>query len=1088
MTGRPDPSMPTVLQLPHLDAAAVILARQLASRTAAGALAMDWVLVPSHPVAEWLTLAVAGHAGACAGLNWLTPERFLSRLSAIAGVPAVDDDPWRRDLLAWRILGRLTDVGGAPAAYAAQGGLQAWQLADRLADRFDAWQLTRGDWLERWQAGQDPNSHAQAGWIGQLWRELHTQGVELPDRRQRLQTLIERLPGVPAAALPPAVVAVLTGPVPIPCLDVLETLGGLTSVIIAVFEPTPLEFSGNVSPQRAARLGGESLGHPLLASLGRSRQRWTAVLEDRGWRPEAHHASARLARRAAPTTVLGMVQQRISAQEQPGEGPRLSATDPSIQVHRCAGPRREAEILRDALLGCFAELPGCTPGDVLVLTPDPATYGPLVQSVFAQPIGSPPLQLDTLISDLPLVATDAACQALRALVAWADGGFRRSDGLQLLDLTAIRAALELDEHQADGLRGLLDQAGIRRDLNLAERAARLDVAAEASWAPATWTTARDRLLVGYAAGTAMIDGVSGHAGEAEPDTALLGAWAGFFARIAPHLGDWHQVRTPADWADRLDGLVEALADGEGTTDLGQVRGALASLRLGARWCATPIGADAIADWLDTALSASGSQAGRIDGRITVAALSPLRAVPARVIALVGMADGVFPRPSRDPGFDPAAGDPRPGERDAASDDRQLFLDALLAAGDRLIITAPGGLERGDRKEPTPLSSCVGELLNACDDAVAWSGPAQRPSTLLITNHTLQPFSPRLLRPGAARTFDDRGLELARKLSAEPVSAAPFLDDQAWTRADKNVPQCWEIDVSELESLIRDPARNYLRHRLGIDLPWDEDEPEDDTALDRDAREAARELRRLIDGGARALETDHAAGLLPLGRSGQAERSGLLTQVQAIRARAGLDRPGPLRVAVELGGRLHRPPWNERYSPPAPTLYHLGGGCVGRRTPGGWSTWVVAKDADQQQHPWHWLTVAVRTLLLNAVEPAPTTIHTLSRSDPLPPWPAAAERLDRLIGIAWSLRQVPVPLAQRTSAALAAADADPASVVGRTWTGNGFTRGDAADAALALLWRGREPVGDHPDPGLADWQQIAATVFSCLTPGSPEVPR
>ncbi|GDY13475.1 RecBCD enzyme subunit RecC [Planctomycetota bacterium] len=1076
--------MTSVLQLPHLDAAAVILARQLASRGAAGVLAQDWVLVPSHPVAEWLTLAVARHAGACAGLAWFTPERFLTRLAGVVGMPPVEDDPWRRDLLAWRILGRLAALGGAPSAYAAQGSLQAWQLADRLADRFDAWQLTRGDWLERWQAGQVASDHVHAGWIGRLWRELHEQGVELPDRRQRLRTLIERLPGLPGATLPPAVVAVLTGPVPTPCLDVLEVLGGLTTVIIAVLEPTPLEFSGNISPQRAARLGGESLGHPLLASLGRSRQRWTTVLEDRGWRPEAHRASAQLAGRPAAATLLGAVQQRIAAQAPPGGGLRLSSTDPSIQVHRCAGPRREAEILRDALLGCFADLPGCTPGDVLVLTPDPATYGPLVQSVFAQPIGSLPMHLDTLISDLPLVETDPACQALRALVAWADGGFRRSDGLQLLDLPAIRTALGLDQDQADALRGLLDRAGIRRDFDLAERAARLAVAPDALWAPATWTTARDRLLAGYAAGTAVIDGVPGSVGEAEPDSVLLGAWAGFFARIAPHLAEWQHPRSPAEWADRLDGLVEALADAEGTTDVGEVRAALASLRLGAQWCSTPLGADAIADWLDAALSGSGSQAGRIDGRITVAALSPLRAVPARVIALVGMADGVFPRPSRDPGFDPAVGDPRPGERDPSADDRQLFLDALLAAGERLIITAPGGLERGDRKEPAPLSSCVGELLNACDDAVEWTDPARRPSLALIRDHTLQPFSPSLLQPEAARTYDDRGLALARRLSAEPVPAAPFLDDQSWTTAGEAVPDCWEIEVSELESLIRDPARYYLRHRLGIDLPWDDDEPGDETTLDREAREVTRELRRLIDGAADAIELDLASGLLPLGRSGQTERNGVMHQVQAFRNRAGLDRPGPLRVAIDHDGVLRRPSWPERFAPPAPGRYHLVGGCLGRRTATGWSTWVVAKDADQQKQPQHWLTTALRTLLLNVVEPAPTVIHTLAGSEPWSPWPGAAERLDRLIGIAWCLRRVPVPLALRTSAALATKpDADPATVVGAAWTGNAYVTGDASDRALALLWRGREPVGDLPDPGLDDWQQIAVTVFGCLTPGS-----
>ena len=58
---------------------------------------------------------------------------------------------------------------------------------------------------------------------------------------------------------------------------------------------------------------------------------------------------------------------------------------------------------------------------------------------------------------------------------------------------------------------------------------------------------------------------------------------------------------------------------------------------------------------------------------------PMRSVPHRVVCLVGLDDGVFPRLGVVDGDDVLARDPMTGERDIRSEDRQLLLDAIGAA-------------------------------------------------------------------------------------------------------------------------------------------------------------------------------------------------------------------------------------------------------------------------------------------------------------------------------------------------------------------------------------------------------------------------
>ena len=131
------------------------------------------------------------------------------------------------------------------------------------------------------------------------------------------------------------------------------------------------------------------------------------------------------------------------------------------------------------------------------------------------------------------------------------------------------------------------------------------------------------------------------------------------------------------------------------------------------------------------------------GHLTVCTLVPMRSVPHRVVCLLGLDDGVFPRKGPRDGDDLMLDDPHVGERDARTEDRQLLLDALMAATDRLIITYTGNDERTNLERPPAVP--VGELLDVIGAAT------------IVVRHPLQPFDPRNFIPG--ELVPEPGLEL-----------------------------------------------------------------------------------------------------------------------------------------------------------------------------------------------------------------------------------------------------------------------------------------------------------------------------------------
>ena len=116
---------------------------------------------------------------------------------------------------------------------------------------------------------------------------------------------------------------------------------------------------------------------------------------------------------------------------------------------------------------------------------------------------------------------------------------------------------------------------------------------------------------------------------------------------------------------------------------------------------------AIAGWTETRPSPLHFRT----GDVTVCTLVPMRSVPYRVVCLLGMDDARFPRSSRTDGDDLLLDHERVGDFDRSSEDRQLLLDAVMAAGDHLVVTYAGRdeLTNGELPPAVPIAELYDTL-------------------------------------------------------------------------------------------------------------------------------------------------------------------------------------------------------------------------------------------------------------------------------------------------------------------------------------------------------------------------------------------
>ena len=1039
------------------------------------------VLMPSLPLVERAKTELASRHGVAMGVDFLLPGRFIEHIARLVGLDPVHSS-WRPEGLAWRILpllAEMVDEGDTPRFREACADTRARQaVAAEVADRFEHYLYFRPEMIAAWDRGRawpplPDSAREDEAWQRELWRRLSVGMGEHPHTAARLRDLVRRI-HAGDGELPASLEILATGPLPPTLLPLLRALATRTRVCLRAAFPST-EYLAEMCAGRTQMRAGKEVdpaweGHPLLSNLGKQAVDTLISFEDALYTEGQAHDVLELPLPRAET-LLARIQADIRAARQPGSGETGARPGPdrSVRVHRCHSARREVEVLRDELLDAFATLPSLTAGDVLILAPDLDTYGPLAEAILRDGDPSLPVRL----AERRLDRSDPLVRGMKAMLHLAAGRAPLSEGLALFELPAVAASLEELETDPQVLADRLRASGITWGLSAAHRRAM----GAGDQGTGTWREGLDRLLAGLWLGDA--DGSSdGHGRAALPvsgdlggDPAAISASLDWLDGLVGLLEEWQRPARPGLWADRLNrALDEMLAAGSDRFDSMAAGDLVGDLRAAEtdHACQVELDAGTVAAWLDRAAEDEVRAVSRVGGAIAMGGLKPMRAVPCRVLAIMGLHDSAFPRRARAPAWDLLAAAPRRGDRDPVYEDRQLFLDALLAAGDRAIMTATARNVRSNKEEP--LSACVEEFLRVAAATVS-DHPDKRETAYreLVENHPLQPFNATSYT-GPRASFDTGHLEIARAFRERRDEAAPF---HAGPLEPPPEVEPADLGLHELIRILKDPWSAWLRS-LGVVLPRAGDDP---FALDREPVVTPAGLGRwqlesavidaVLAGRTTFLEERLAADrLMPYGTLGAAMAGRTVREAESLARRA----------LEEAGGRLE--PLRLVYGGGSPQV----AGNISVTPDHGLQ--VLVRPSWLTKAPHHRLDVWARATFAAACGMRGGTLLVskgvgrakVERAPPVAPYQARAQ-LDRLLELCGEARRDPLPFGPKTSSAVLAAgrrDRDERASARAAW-GRQFrgAPGEGERPSAELAWRDRDPFAEET---LGEWRRLATEVF------------
>jgi exodeoxyribonuclease V gamma subunit len=905
--------------------------------------APEVVSVPTRGMERWLTQKLAGHLGTsesrndgiCANIEFPSPHRLIAGAIARASGVDPDDDPWLPERSAWPLLDVINNHVHEPWLQTLRNHLKADQARPHrlttvrhIAELFDRYALHRPAMIRAWASGSDADGdggalHDADRWQAELWRHLRA-SIGSAGPAERIETARKRIAedaGV-LAELPTRLSIFGLTRLAAGHLLVLEAIAANRDVHLFLLHPSPGLWT-EVAQATLGRLTvttrredhtAELPGNRLLASWGRDAREMQLVLQRLEQHTTSHDAPKKTNAKTA-TTLLQHIQRDIHRNRQPPGAPnvdskdrraRLHPQDRSIQIHSCHGRARQVEVIRDAILHALQDDPGLELRDVIVMCPDVETFAPLIHASFGTTAGTELPDLRIRLADRSLRQTNPLLGAVSHLLELVDGRITASQVLDFAEREPVRRRFELADADIAQLQAWIAETGIRWGLDADHRGPFKLQNLETG----TWRAGLDRVLLGVTMtedGQRLFERVL-PADDVDSGTIdAAGRFAELIARIAATAEDFDDTKTIDRWAQAIASASDALtktSDRESwqRAELQRILDELGSSS------EAELALPEVRALLAESLAGRPTRTNFRTGSLTICTLAPMRSVPHRVVCLLGIDDEVFPRKAARDGDDLMLQDPRVGERDGRSEDRQMLLDALLAAQERLIITYSGNDERTNAIRPPAVP--VGELLDAID-ATATAPDGGDARSHVTTRHPLQPFDPRNFARGALTSattnswsFDRVTLAGAEAMSGPRTQEPPFLG-QMLKAIDNDV-----VEVEDLVRFVQHPVRAFLRRRLGISVVDYSDEVEDGLRVELDALQRWAVGQRMLDSRLAGVPARDAAlaeiarGELPPGLLGRptiaAVNPIVEALVQAVHAVRGAGaRPGSLDVRVTL---------------------------------------------------------------------------------------------------------------------------------------------------------------------------------------------
>jgi len=760
--------------------------------------AKEVFLIQSQGMERWLSQQLASQFKVWGNYQFLFPGKFFSSLAQKID-SRLNDSVFDRNLMLWRLEALLRKAETRvldgneflPLRQYLSGeniALKRYQLAQQLAQTFDQYQLMRPDMLAEWQSGRLLYDTDSERWQKALWLQITSQtgnkhrGSLWLDVIARLNAAEE---GAFSQRLPERISVFGLNTMPPLFLSYLQGLSRHCQLHLYLLNPAE-GFWADLQTKRQRATDESFNGHPLLSTLGQQGREFQEMLLEQAqfdFAPDSFELNeAENNLQQLQNDILNNCLDGLPLQK-----------DHSISIHACHSRMREVEVLRNQLLQTLEQDPTLELRDMVVMAPDIQVYEPFISAVFDD--------IQHAIADRSLRLSNNALDALIRFLNLSQSRFGWQSVLDLLEQPVVYPGFGLSETDLELIKHWVQDTHVRwgksaqhkQELGLPELNEN------------TWQAALDRLLMGYA--VASEDDFVGDVlpyRDIEGSSALaLGGLCDFMQLLFKASNDLKQPKTLKSWAAQLYYYADQLLADADPVERRQVNELLADLSADlAAIHNDNVELQVIVSWLEGMASADEHKSanGFLRGQLTFCSMLPMRSIPFKVIALLGMNDGEFPKIDRNPTFDLLSQHFRKGDRSRRADDRYQFLEILLSARQQLIITYIG--QSISHNDMIPPSVVISELLEALQESYQLSG--------LIIRHPLQSFSPRYFDGSSELfSFSATDCETAKALSAAKPQPA------LWWQGKINSETEEVIELNELFSFFQHPQRYFFRRQMDV---------------------------------------------------------------------------------------------------------------------------------------------------------------------------------------------------------------------------------------------------------------------------------
>ncbi|MDD7986671.1 exodeoxyribonuclease V subunit gamma [Lentisphaera marina] len=791
--------------------------------------ANDLVIIQSRGMAKWVDLQIADKNNIATRIDYPFIRTFISRILVKCGY-SPKEDIWDRESLTWRIFNTLPQVEERFTVindYVKKNNSLRYQLAEQLSSLIDEYMIYRQDWLNAWEKGFNAKQNfKELGSSNEEWQKYLWQ-ILCKDEQNSFQNALNNFfesdfQSLPDLELPHKISIFGITNMPPVFITFFEKLSENHQVTLYHFNPCQ-EYWGDVKKDQFSGIPIEnnpSLGlkdsiffreeenqvpdlpHSLLKSMGLlGRDFLNLLIENTNFDSLEDYTET------SSDKLLHRIQNGILNMSFEFES--KLAVDKSISINACHSPRRELEVLHDYLVEVLESDPELRPQDIVVMAPNIQDYAPHISGVFSHPDDNP---IEFSISDQQVSSRPLVTSFLKVLKLHKTR-LTANNILEIIECPEFLEAFNLEIDAIGTIRTWLEETRIRWAKDEKQRK---------EWGlpefeQNSWKFGLDRLLSGYAfddtliyenslvypvAGDGLLLGKFKSAVDAlfkihstlEKEKLNLLNWSAFFAKSLEECF----IKSPDSQNEYYIILqsLQKMTEHSEFLDPDKV-----------------FEADVAIKALETSLQEQNSSHGFISRGITFCSLLPMRSIPVKVICMIGLNEGAYPRHRQRTGFDLMSRHWRQGDRTMNLDDRYLFLESLISARDKFYLSYIGKSNKDN--EEIPPSVILAEFIDYLNKIT---------SDFKVQKHKLNVFNPHYFYDQSeVKSFSRLHYQAAQSLAHQKdQSDFEFCPDQLeLPKGIRDSEGYINIQLNDLANFFKSPAKTFLKNQLGTAL-WKEE--------------------------------------------------------------------------------------------------------------------------------------------------------------------------------------------------------------------------------------------------------------------------